>query len=281
MEVLIPGFDLALTADSGQCFRFDRLESDRWRVIAKGQVLEIQALGEDRFHLSCDTSAYAHTWHNYLDLDRDYRAILALISPEDTYLQVAASYAGGLRLLRQDPWETLISFIISQRKNMQAIKGCVAKLSTLYGTSLGEGLYAFPAPGQLAGLDLPALNACGLGYRSRYIQATARAMAEGAVSLTAMAALDDEALQKELCSLSGVGIKVAQCVMLFAYQRMDAFPRDVWIDRVLREQYPQGFPLHLYPGCAGILQQQLFCYRRHIAGRNAGKDAPTVSTSKD
>ena len=271
MEVLIPGFDLALTAESGQCFRFDQLEPGRWRVIAGAQILQIRALGEDRFHLDCDKASYAHTWHHYLDLDRDYGAVLARIPPEDTYLQAAAGFAGGLRLLKQDPWETLISFIISQRKSIPAIKGCVAALSNRHGTPLGGGLFAFPTPAQLAGLDLAALNACGLGYRSRYIQATARAVAEGQVSLEGMADMDDAALQRTLCTLSGVGVKVAQCVMLFAYQRMDAFPRDVWIDRVLQEEYPQGFPMHLYPGCAGIVQQQLFCYRRHLAGRNAGK----------
>ena len=262
MRLKIPGFDLALTADSGQCFRLLPEGERCWGLIASGRKLKITDLGEGFYDFSCSREEFESFWRDYFDLDRDYREVCALVKPEDGYLYQAVCFAGGLRILKQDPFETLISFIISQRKTMPAIRHCVKSLSEAYGVKIGGSDYAFPAPGALAGATLEGLSACALGYRARYVQGAARMVLEGMPDLSALHALSDKALLAALLPLSGVGVKVASCVMLFAYHRLDAFPVDVWIERVLSSAFPDGFPFERFPGTAGIFQQHLFCYAR-------------------
>lgn len=262
MEVCIPGFDIALTADSGQCFRFEPLGGDVWQVIAGGRLLRLRDLGGGRFDFDCDGDSFDAFWRGYFDLERDYGAVARSVPADDAFLTAACRYAGGLRILRQEPFETLICFIISQRKSIPAIRRCVRALCDGFGRPLEGGLRAFPAPGALAEAGLEGLDACGLGYRSRYVLHTARLIAGGQVDLSALALLDDAALLERLMALPGVGVKVASCVMLFGYHRVDAFPRDVWIERVIDRQYGGRFPLEHYAGHAGIIQQYMFCYAR-------------------
>ncbi len=258
----IPGFDLALTADSGQCFRFGAVGPQRWQLVAKGRVLHIEDLGAGRFAFDCEPAELEALWRPYFDLDRDYLQIHSRVPEADTFLSAALAYAGGLRILRQEPFEALICFIISQRKNIPAIKRCVEALCQRFGQPIADNMHAFPSPQALAGASLEALNACGLGYRSGYIQQSSRLVAEGEADLQAMARLPDEALQVALMQLPGAGVKVANCAMLFGFHRVGAFPRDVWIDRVIDRAYGGDFPLAEYEGVAGIIQQYLFCYAR-------------------
>lgn len=272
MLVHIPGFDLALTAQSGQCFRFHQLSDDSFNLIAHSRLLTIDGLGNDKFRLSCDEAEYWQLWHNYFDLGHDYAAIGALPVQAGSYLHQAIGYAGGVRVLRQEPFETLIAFILSQRKSIPAIKTCMEALAKRYGEPIGEEAYAFPSPKALAQADEAGLKACGLGYRAPYIQKTAAMVFDHRIDLENLYHLDDGALEQTLLSCPGVGKKVAACVMLFAYHRLDAFPVDVWIQRVLLEHFPEGFPFSLYPGHCGILQQYLFCYARHQL-KSGGKGA--------
>lgn len=263
-DMMIPGFDIALTAASGQCFRFNRAGDRRYRVVASGRRLEIEDLGAHRFRLDCDEQTWRSFWHDYFDMDRDYAAVMAAVPEDDIFLKEAASFAGGLRILRQDPWETLIGFIISQRKNLQAIKGCVEALCSRFGSRIDKDTFAFPAPARLAQADIEDLRACALGYRAPYIRQTARMAASGLIDLYALKALDDADLQVELMRFPGVGIKVADCVMLFGYGRTSAFPRDVWINRVLDRYYGGESPAPRLGIHAGILQQCMFCYIRSL-----------------
>lgn len=260
--VHIPNFSLRMTAESGQCFRFDELGPGRFQLIARGRLLCIEELGDELYRFSCDEETFRDVWHDYFDLGRDYAAILRAIPEEDRFLQAAAAFARGLRILQQEPWEALICFIISQRKSIPAIKRCVRLLCERYGEPIDGSHRAFPSPEALAKASLDGLNACGLGYRSRYILGTAQRVAAGQPALHTLHALSDHELHDALCELPGVGTKVAHCAMLFGYQRMDAFPRDVWILRVLAQHYPEGFPMERYSGHAGILQQYMFCYGR-------------------
>ncbi len=262
MRLSIPGFDLRLTAESGQCFRMLPEGENRWGVIASGQKLTIADLGEGVFDFSCSQVAFDALWRGYFDLERDYEGICALVTPEDGYLHEAVSFAKGLRILKQEPFETLISFIISQRKTVGAIRHCVKMLCEAYGERIEEGAYAFPTPRALAEASMDGLLACALGYRARYIQATARMVLEGRPALRELDTLDDQELEAALLPLPGVGVKVASCVMLFAYQRLDAFPVDVWIQRVMASEFPGGFPFERFSGVSGIFQQHLFCYAR-------------------
>lgn len=269
VKVVIPGFDLALTAGSGQCFRFDPRGRGAYRLAAFGRVLDIRDEGEGCFSFSCGPSEFDSLWHAYFDLETDYGTFFSSLPADGSYLHRAVSHAGGLRILRQEPFETLISFIISQRKSIPAIRDCVSRLSRRFGAQIDEGVYAFPSPDALAAAEAEALAACGLGYRVRYVRDTARLVASGAVDLRKLQGLSDEKLRASLLRLPGVGEKVADCVMLFGNHRLDAFPIDVWIDRVLVSEYPNGFPASRFPGWAGVLQQCLFCYARHLAGKQA------------
>ena len=171
-------------------------------------------------------------------------------------------------MLRQDPWEMLVSFIISQRKNIPAIKYCIEAICSRYGEPIecaGETQFSFPSPHRLASLEESHFLACSLGYRAKYVLSAARQIASGALDLSAIATLDDEALFSALLSVSGVGEKVANCVMLFGYHRLARFPRDVWINRMEAREYGGAFPLERYLDSAGALQQYLFYYVRSAA----------------
>lgn len=263
----IPGFNLSLTAGSGQCFRFNKLEDGCFDLIAHGRRLRIKDLGSGRFAFSCGADDFEMVWQPYFNFDCDYRTFGTSIDAKDAFLRAAFDYAGGLRILRQSPWETLISFIISQRKNIPAIKGCVETISRRFGDQIDDKGWAFPESYQLAGLTLEDLQSCSLGYRSSYILHTARRVTEGKIDLDVLSKVDDTTLEEALLTLPGVGGKVASCVMLFGYHRLSAFPRDVWINRVINQEYGGSFPLQLYAAHAGVIQQYMFCYGRSPAYR--------------
>jgi len=269
IQISQENFDIAAIADSGQCFRINRTRPGIWHAVAGRECLTIETPGDGSTRLLCSEERYQNFWHPYFDLSEDYGRFLRAVPASDGYLTQAVYNGGGIRILRQDPWEVLISFIISQRKNIPAIKQSVELLSRRYGEPLGEGVNAFPAPEALAGVPEEALLACSLGYRAKYVRSVARAVADGKAELEAFRSLDDDALLASLMQLYGVGIKVAHCVMLFGYHRMAAFPRDVWINRVLQAQYPDGFPLKRYDGFAGVIQQYMFYYAR--TRQNTGK----------
>ena len=262
-------FDIGAIADSGQCFRMNRTGPDTWHAVAGRECLTIETQEDGSVRLWCPEERYRNFWHPYFDLSADYGRFLRAVPVSDGYLTTAVRSGSGIRILRQDPWEVLISFLISQQKNIPAIKRSVELLSRRYGEPLGEDFYAFPTPEVLAGVSEEALLACSLGYRAKYVRSVARAVADGKADLEAFRSQDDASLLASLMQLYGVGIKVAHCVMLFGFHRMAAFPRDVWINRVLQTQYPGGFPLERYDGFAGVIQQYMFYYAR--TRQNAGK----------
>lgn len=256
-------FDLGKIADSGQCFRLKRLEPGRFRAVAGNRYTELTERA-DGWALDCSNREFDGFWRGYFDLDADYAAFRAAVPEKDAYLTAAADFGAGIRILRQEPWETLVTFIISQRKNIPAIRACVEALCRRYGESLGPE-YGFPTPSALAGAGEAGLRACALGYRAGYVLAAAEMLETGELELGALAALGDEALAEALMRVPGVGVKVASCVSLFGYHRIAAFPRDVWINRVVREHYRGRFPLYRYRGFAGVMQQYLFYYARYEA----------------
>lgn len=254
-------FNLEKIADSGQCFRLNRLEPGRFRLTARDRYVELTERA-DAWALDCPAAEFNALWRRYFDLDEDYAAFRAAVPEKDMYLTAAAEFGTGIRILRQDPWEMLVTFIISQRKNIPAIRACVETLCTRYGESLGPE-YAFPSPAALSGAGEEGLRACALGYRAGYVLAAAQLVRTGALDLEALASLGDGELLEALTAVPGVGVKVASCVSLFGYHRIAAFPRDVWINRVVREHYRGRFPLYRYRGFAGVMQQYLFYYARH------------------
>lgn len=256
-------FNIRKIAQSGQCFRLNAV-TEGYVLIARGHVLQLWNTPEG-CAADCSQTEYETLWKGYFDLERDYAEIRRAADPEDLFLQRALSYGRGIRILRQDPWEMLVSFIISQRKNIPAIKACVETLCTRYGEPLeskGRRFYAFPSAERLAGLEERCFLECSLGYRAKYVHAAAQMVASGALDLNGIGSLPDGALMDALLGVSGVGEKVANCVVLFGYHRLSRFPRDVWINRIVEQEYGGEFPVMRYPDTAGVLQQYLFYYAR-------------------
>ena len=271
-----PYLDMKKIADSGQIFRFN-VYDDEFSLVAGDKLLFIKE-GKNGYILSCSEKEFNEFWLDYFDLSLDYGDFEKNIPETDVFLKDAAKYSYGIRILNQDKWEMLISFIISQRKSIPAIKSSIEKLAKVYGKKIDMKIpefiknidadtefYTFPTPKELANADIEALNACSLGYRSPYIEASAKAVYRKDIDLNAIDSLDDEELLKALMSLKGVGIKVANCVALFGYHRIAAFPIDVWIKRMIDEHYDGEFPLELYKGYAGVIQQYIFYYGRESA----------------
>ncbi|MCR5774682.1 MAG: DNA-3-methyladenine glycosylase 2 family protein [Lachnospiraceae bacterium] len=258
----IGNLDLRQIAESGQCFRMRMTGEKSAKVTAFGKVLELKDEGNGEIWFSCSEKEFNSIWYDYFDLETDYAGYIDSIDPADRFLTEAAKYGHGIRILRQDPFETLISFIISQRKNIPAIQSAVEKLCWVCGEKISEDIYSFPSPKAIAGLSEKELSECSLGYRAPYVREAARRAACGEIDPEAMRKLPDAELFDELVSIYGVGKKIANCVMLFAYHRIAAFPEDVWIRRIEDTYYGGEFPVSEYPGYAGVLQQYMFFYAR-------------------
>ena len=264
--------DLEKIARSGQCFRWEAAEDGAYRIIARDRAVYLKDAGGGCFEADCSEEEFAAVWSDYLDLAVNYRALRARIDPAaDPYLAAAAEAQAGIRILRQDPWETLVSFIISQNKNIPGIMRCICLLAEAAGErredSRGEEYYTFPDAEAILALGEDGLAACRLGYRTGYVYGAAAAQAEGGLDWPALAQLPAEEAAAELTKLRGVGPKVASCIVLFGLHRLDSFPVDVWMKRVLKEQYPEGFPFERYAPYNGICQQYLFAYSRSRSSR--------------
>lgn len=265
-------FEPAQIEDSGQCFRFVHRQApllntgdilENYTTISKGRFLEISLLKDDRVAFSCTEEDFKAYWHDYFDLDTDYEAIKASIDPKDTFLTNAAAYGSGIRILKQDIWEMMVSFIISQRKSIPAIRSCIESLCKSYGTPMdikGETFYSFPEPEALANLSLDDLKPHGVGYRDKYILTLARQVSSGEIDPESYSKLPADEAVNELTKLFGVGVKVANCISLFGLHNIDAFPEDVWIKRVIAKEYKGSFNKERYAGFAGVIQQYMFFY---------------------
>lgn len=261
-------FDLERIAGSGQCFRWTKTDDASYRIIAGECCLHIRYLGEDQYDLDCTETAFEDFWRDYFDLREDYRSIRRRVDPErDPFLWQAMEHEKGIRIVRQDPWEMLITFIISQNKNIPAIRRSVELLSESCGRKLidscGREYYGFPDPASVAALSEEELSECKLGYRCKYIHAAAEAVLSGRIDLEQLRDADEPTTISALTELFGVGVKVANCVSLFGLHHMDAFPVDVWMKRILREEYPKGYPFEIYSPYNGLFQQYMFAWYRH------------------
>ena len=265
-------FDIQQIADSGQCFRMNPIGHGRYALVAYGNYLELTQLDSKTVELSCDADEFDCLWKAYFDLEYDYGALVdRLEQGKDPFLREAARFGHGLRILHQEPFETLVSFLLSQNKNIPAIKATVEQLCQLYGeakvwTDPKSGrvvsYYAFPKPSSLAMADPQDLRRTGMGYRDAYILKTAQAVVSGELDLNALQSGGPEESKERLKGLYGVGDKVANCVCLFGLHQLNVCPVDVWIDRVLREVYSGAFDWTPYQDVAGIVQQYMFYYIR-------------------
>lgn len=248
-----PDFQLAETLDCGQAFRWAP-DGDGYSGFRLDIPLTILP-ERDYFRLVNTTEeTFLTVWREYFDLDTDYGELKRLFSQEET-LREACAFAGGIRLLKQDPWEALISFLISQNNHIPRIKGIISRLCGVRGH--------FPSPVELAGFTQEEMDSLRAGFRSKYLLGSAELVSQNQVCLSEISRLPLEEARQALRILPGVGPKVAECVLLYGMYRVDAFPVDVWIKRVLERYYPEGIPHRFLPQ-AGIAQQYLFHYIRNI-----------------
>lgn len=260
-------FDIAQIARSGQCFRLKEhpQKEHTWQLVAYKHYLEIKQLpGSSTIEFDCTQNEFEQLWKRYFDLDTNYQYYIDHIDPEDTYLTAAAAAGAGIRILRQEPWEMLISFTISQNNNIPRIKQSIELLCSIHGkghiTEDGQLWYEFPEPEELTNIEW--LQGLGLGYRDKYIQKMAENVAAGTIDLQRLAdeEMTDGEIESYLKSIYGIGPKVANCIMLFGYHRIDSVPKDTWINKIIKEQYNGKFPVEMYAGFAGVIQQYIFNY---------------------
>lgn len=253
--------DLELTLDCGQAFRWVKEKDGSFSGVASGVYLNISKIGEDTFLLK-DTNEndFENIWRKYFDFDRDYVKICETLK-EDKLLASTIDEYYGIRILNQDSWEALCSFVISQQNNIKRIKGIIERLCEKYGQEVKKGFYSFPSAKRLSKLSVEDFEELGTGYRAKYLEKLAKGVASGEIDLEKIKNLPLEKARKELLNIYGVGIKVANCALLFGFGFYDAFPVDVWMKRVM-EYYPDGLP-KCFDGIGGIAQQYLFHWARN------------------
>ena len=275
------------TFECGQCFRWRRENDGSYSGVVSGAFAGLSytpyAGEKDRGAITILSNLFADNpvrrekyWRNYLDLDRDYKAVKQMLAANDKVMARAIEAGSGIRVLNQEKWETLISFIISQNNNIPRITGCIEKLCERFGAPAGRfgdrEYYAFPDISALARPIAEDLAACRLGYRAKYIVDAAVAVSrDGGVKLESGDSLPLAEIESYLLSLPGVGPKVAGCVLLFAMKKTEVFPIDVWVKRVMSRFYGmdennltaiKDYAARNFGDCGGLAQQYLFNYIR-------------------
>ncbi|MEE0857550.1 MAG: DNA-3-methyladenine glycosylase [Ruminococcus sp.] len=261
--VLVKGvtdLDLAQTLDCGQSFRWTQQDDGSFSGVAFGRRVNVSLDGDRLFIRGASAEDFEKYWRGYFDLDLDYGSIRKSVAALHPVLSEAARYAPGIRILRQEPWEALCTFIISQNNNIKRIKGIVDRLCESFGEDIGGG-FAFTSAEALARLSPDDLAPLRAGFRNRYIIDAAQKVASGEVDLEACRTLEYEQARRELMKITGVGVKVADCTLLFGLHRIEAFPVDVWMKRALKTLFPGMTPAD-FGEYAGIAQQYIFHYSR-------------------
>mgnify|MGYP004668980767 CR=1 FL=1 len=254
-------FSLAQTFECGQCFRWEALGEEHYRGVAFGKSLEL-AYKDGILYLDCGMDEFEQIWKHYFDLERDYAAIRKSVSI-DKQTEACVRYGAGIRILHQDPWETLCSFILSQCNNIPRIRLIVSRLCKNFGEQIEPGIYSFPSAQKLAQLDIGELECLRCGYRAPYLLAAARAVVNGELDFTKLPALGLEEARSALTLLPGVGSKVADCMLLYGLHRLDAFPVDTWMKKAIAALYGAGFdPASAFGPYAGVAQQYIFYHSR-------------------
>jgi N-glycosylase/DNA lyase len=257
-------FSLKDTFECGQCFRWKLISENKYIGIAYGKPLIIEQK-EDCIRLYINGNEFREFWKDYFDLDRDYNKIRKIIQ-YDEFLRKASKYGRGIKILKQEPWETFCSFIISQQNNIPRIKNIVERISEKYGNVInkyGMEFYDFPSPEKFIEIGISGLKEFSLGYRDVYLIDAAYTVFNKEIDLESLKYVSSEQSLKELIKFKGVGSKVANCVNLFSLQHIDSFPIDVWIQRVIDVYYNGHIDIIPYKEVAGIVQQYMFYYIRN------------------
>ncbi|MGE5677354.1 MAG: DNA-3-methyladenine glycosylase family protein [Pseudomonadota bacterium] len=273
----VKDFDAKHIFECGQCFRWAREEDGSYTGVAFGRVLNVRSDYDNETVVFDNTNIreFNEIWLDYFDLGRDYGAIKKELAKEPV-LDMAIQYGRGIRILKQEPWEMLISYIVSANNSIPMISRSIGLLSEIYGKKLlykGKTFYAFPTWEELQHAGVEEIASCRAGFRCKYIYQAVRMVSSGETNLSQIAAMDIASARKELMRIPGVGPKVADCIMLFSMQKHRAYPVDVWVKRVteyfflgkdVKMKEIQSFAEEKFGNLAGFAQEYLFYYAREI-----------------
>ena len=269
----IKDFNAAHTFDCGQCFRWEKQDDGSYTGVAFGKVVNVSDTDDGILIKNTTLEDAKNIWTDYLDLKRDYNSIKELYK-NDANLKPAMEFGYGIKILKQEIFECLVSFIISTQNAIPRIKKIVSKLSCMYGDKIeyeGNEYYCFPTPEQLKDVTEKDLEPLKAGYRAGYIADCVNKVVSGEIDLEKIAVMDIDDARKELLKIKGVGPKVADCVMLFSMCKYESFPIDVWVKRTMSTLYLdenatntaiQKYAKDNFGEYAGMAQQYLFYYAR-------------------
>lgn len=276
----LDSFELAHIFDCGQCFRWNEQEDGSYTGVFKNNVLNVSKQGNKVVFKGICSGNIKEVVTDYFDLDRDYEKIKKILAEVDENVNLSVQYGSGIRILNQDLWETIISFIISANNNIPRIKGIIERLSQKYGKEIiwnGEKYYTFPTAKELERVTIEEFRSLGLGFRDVRLYETTHMILDKKVDLEKLHKEKDTLKARdELLSLSGVGPKVADCILLFStLKRFDVFPIDVWVRRVMNDLYIKNpdetkvnkkeiedLAKEKFGNLSGLAQQYLFYWRR-------------------
>lgn len=269
----VTDFDLTHIFDCGQCFRFEKTTPDTYEGVAFGKALKISQSGDEVTLYCTSLEDFKNIWYDFFDFGCNYGKIKRTLAKDDI-MKTAISCGGGIRILKQDLWETIVSFIISQSNNIPRIKGIIERLCKNFGNEIsymGNLCYSFPSPEVIAKLSLEDLSVIRAGFRDKYILSVAQAIVNGDIDLDNIKSLSAKDAKLTLMSQKGIGNKVSDCILLFGLGHTDSFPVDVWIKRIMEYCYfggetPVGtisdFAQKKFGKLGGYAQQYLFFYAR-------------------
>lgn len=271
-------FDAKQIFTCGQCFRWRELDHNYFRGVVANRVVDLEQISpsEIRIHRT-ESDFYKQYFHRYLDLDTDYSAIKKVLMTKDQIVKTAITHGEGIRILNQDPFELLLSFIISGNNNIPRISNAIKAISENYGTFIerldGEAYYGFPSAEQLRDVGVDDFRKLGVGYRDKYLYDAVQGILNQRVDLEQLKTADYKTLKDNLMLIKGVGSKVADCIILFAYQEKSAFPVDTWVKKIIATYYDESmtndkailkFADDHFGAYAGVAQQYLFYYARKM-----------------
>ncbi|QEK13096.1 DNA-3-methyladenine glycosylase 2 family protein [Crassaminicella thermophila] len=279
-KIIVEGladFELPHIFECGQCFRWNKESDNSYTGVAKGRVINVCKKENKVIFDNTSKDDFLNIWVDYFDLYRDYGRIKKVLAKKDTVMKDAVMHGFGIRILNQDEWETLISFIISSNRGIPLIKKSIEALCKKYGNFIGEykgkEYYDFPSAEVLQSKSVEEIKESHTGYRAKYIVDTAAMIAKKEIDIYHLKNLSTEDARKELMRCSGVGPKVADCILLFSMGKFDAFPTDVWVKRIVEYFYLkeessfkriQEFAKEKFKKDAGFAQQYLFYYARAL-----------------
>lgn len=259
MKIEFDGYlNLDKTFECGQCFRWSK-NGDTWSGVVAGSLASVN-LNENTLSVESDIKDVGF-WRDYFDLNTDYVEITKNLINFDSILCKATSENLGIRILRQDPWEVLCSFIVSQNNNIKRIRVIIDRLCKNFGSRFGE-IYAFPSVEKISSLSIEDLDVIKAGFRSKYILDAAKCISCGKINFDDIYISETARAEEVLRQISGVGQKVARCVLLFGFHKLDSFPIDTWMNKVISKFYADK-TVDYFGKYAGIAQQYLFMWSRN------------------